>query len=87
MPSQHMHLPNRCFLQPENPDFVLGEWLRAQSITLAFVMAYGHYLPKTVREAPKHGMLNFHGSVLPNYRGASPRRQRSLWGILRAVSV
>ncbi|MEC7274431.1 MAG: methionyl-tRNA formyltransferase [Verrucomicrobiota bacterium] len=59
-------------LQPENPDFVLGEWLRAQSITLAFVMAYGHYLPKTVREAPKHGMLNFHGSVLPNYRGASP---------------
>ena len=59
-------------LQPEKPDFILGEWLRAQPITLAFVMAYGHYLPKIVREAPKYGMLNFHGSVLPKYRGASP---------------
>lgn len=59
-------------LQPEKPDVALGEWLRKESITLAFVMAYGHYLPMTVREAPKHGMLNFHGSVLPDYRGASP---------------
>ena len=59
-------------LQPEKPDILLSEWLRTQSITLAFVMAYGHFLPKAVREAPKYGMLNFHGSVLPAYRGASP---------------
>ena len=28
-----------------------------------------HFLPKAVREAPRHGMLNFHASILPAYRG------------------
>jgi methionyl-tRNA formyltransferase len=59
-------------LQPEKPDKALAEWMQAQSVALAFVMAYGHFLPKSVREAPKRGMLNFHGSILPAYRGASP---------------
>lgn len=58
--------------QPEKPDAALAEWLRGESVALAFVMAYGHFLPKAVREAPTHGMLNFHGSILPDYRGASP---------------
>ena len=58
--------------QPEKPDEALADWLGAQQIALAFVMAYGHFLPKAVREAPAHGMLNFHGSILPAYRGASP---------------
>jgi methionyl-tRNA formyltransferase len=59
-------------LQPEKPDAALADWLRTEEVTLAFVMAYGHFLPKAVREAPAHGMLNFHGSLLPAYRGASP---------------
>ncbi len=59
-------------LQPEKPDVALAGWLRSESVALAFVMAYGHFLPKSVREAPTHGMLNFHGSILPAYRGASP---------------
>lgn len=59
-------------LQPEKPDASLAEWMRRQSVALAYVMAYGHFLPKSVREAPAHGMLNFHGSILPAYRGASP---------------
>ncbi|MBT65151.1 MAG: methionyl-tRNA formyltransferase [Puniceicoccaceae bacterium] len=59
-------------LQPDKPDAALAEWLRTESVALAFVMAYGHFLPKSVREAPTHGMLNFHGSLLPAYRGASP---------------
>ena len=58
--------------QPVKPDAALADWLRAQQVALAFVMAYGHFLPKTVREAPRHGMFNFHGSILPAYRGASP---------------
>ena len=61
-----------ALLQPDKPDAALAEWLRTESIALAFVMAYGHFLPKAVREAPVHGMLNFHGSLLPAYRGASP---------------
>lgn len=59
-------------LQPEKPDAGLADWMRGESVALAFVMAYGHFLPKAVREAPTYGMLNFHGSILPDYRGASP---------------
>lgn len=59
-------------MQPEKPDAALADQMRAQGITLAYVMAYGHFLPKSVREAPLYGMLNFHGSILPAYRGASP---------------
>jgi len=58
--------------QPDKPEAALAEWMRGESVALAFVMAYGRFLPKAVREAPAHGMLNFHGSVLPDYRGASP---------------
>jgi methionyl-tRNA formyltransferase len=58
--------------QPEKPAAELAAWLQEQGVALAFVMAYGHFLPKSVREAPRHGMLNFHGSLLPAYRGASP---------------
>jgi methionyl-tRNA formyltransferase len=43
-----------------------------QGIAVAFVMAYGHFLPKRLREAPQYGMVYFHGSILPKYRGASP---------------
>lgn len=59
-------------LQPEKPDAKLAAYLDAADLTLAFVMAYGHFLPKAIREAPERGLLNFHGSILPAYRGASP---------------
>ncbi|PXA05139.1 methionyl-tRNA formyltransferase [Coraliomargarita sinensis] len=59
-------------LQPEKPDRELAESLQEAGLSLAFVMAYGHFLPKAIRDAPAYGMLNFHGSILPAYRGASP---------------
>lgn len=59
-------------LQPAKPDRQLAARIVEADISVAFVMAYGHFLPKSLREAPRHGMLNFHGSVLPAYRGASP---------------
>ena len=58
--------------QPEKPGRDLGEWMSGKEVSVAFVMAYGHFLPKFLREAPEFGMLNFHGSKLPAYRGASP---------------
>jgi methionyl-tRNA formyltransferase len=58
--------------QPEKPDAELIDWLRAVGASVGFVMAYGHFLPSAVREAPRYGLLNFHGSILPAYRGASP---------------
>ena len=59
-------------MQPEKPTRKLADWLRDQNIQIGLVMAYGHFLPKSLREAPRHGLLNFHGSLLPKYRGASP---------------
>ncbi len=59
-------------LQPEKPDdTLLGELAKLEP-TIGFVMAYGHFLSKSLRELPKHGLVNFHGSILPSYRGASP---------------
>lgn len=58
--------------QAEQPDSALADWLRETGVSVGFVMAYGHFLPRAVRCAPQYGLLNFHGSLLPAYRGASP---------------
>lgn len=34
--------------------------------------AYGQIVPQCVLDAPKHGCINVHGSLLPHLRGASP---------------
>ena len=39
---------------------------------LMVVVAYGLILPKAVLEAPTHGCLNIHASLLPRWRGAAP---------------
>ncbi|MTH97066.1 methionyl-tRNA formyltransferase [Roseibium sp. RKSG952] len=39
---------------------------------VAVVVAYGLLLPKAVLEAPAHGCLNLHASLLPRWRGAAP---------------
>ena len=59
-------------LQPEKPTAELAHWLTQVETTVVLVMAYGHFLGRALRAAPRHGMFNFHGSILPNYRGASP---------------
>ena len=59
-------------LQPAKPTRELADWLVAEQVAVSFVMAYGHFLPKPLREAASNGIVNFHGSILPAYRGASP---------------
>jgi methionyl-tRNA formyltransferase len=39
---------------------------------IAVVAAYGLILPQAVLDAPRHGSLNLHGSILPRWRGAAP---------------
>jgi methionyl-tRNA formyltransferase len=39
---------------------------------VAVVAAYGLILPQAVLDAPKHGCLNVHASLLPRWRGAAP---------------
>jgi methionyl-tRNA formyltransferase len=49
-----------------------GAWVRAQSVDVALVVAYGRILPKDVLEGPRLGCVNVHASLLPKYRGAAP---------------
>ncbi|RJY08191.1 methionyl-tRNA formyltransferase [Aurantiacibacter aquimixticola] len=46
--------------------------LAALEADIAVVAAYGLLLPQAVLDAPKHGCLNVHGSLLPRWRGAAP---------------
>ena len=39
---------------------------------VAVVAAYGLILPRAVLDAPAHGCLNIHASLLPRWRGAAP---------------
>ncbi|MDP5103208.1 MAG: methionyl-tRNA formyltransferase, partial [Erythrobacter sp.] len=39
---------------------------------VAVVAAYGLILPQAVLDAPAHGCLNIHASLLPRWRGAAP---------------
>ena len=44
----------------------------AHDADVAVVAAYGLILPQAVLDAPRHGCLNIHGSLLPRWRGAAP---------------
>jgi methionyl-tRNA formyltransferase len=44
------------------------------------VAAYGLILPRAVLDAPTHGCLNIHGSLLPRWRGAAPIQRAILAG-------
>lgn len=58
---------------PEVRDLLAGE--RADVFA---VVAFGAILAPDVLALPRAGCLNLHGSLLPDYRGASPV-QRALW--------
>ena len=47
---------------------------------VAVVAAYGLILPQKVLDAPAHGCLNLHASLLPRWRGAAPVQRAILAG-------
>ncbi len=47
---------------------------------IAVVAAYGLILPRAVLDAPRHGCLNIHASLLPRWRGAAPIQRAVLAG-------
>ena len=49
-------------------------------LDVAIVAAYGLILPQAILDAPKHGCLNVHGSLLPLWRGAAPVQRAILAG-------
>jgi methionyl-tRNA formyltransferase len=52
----------------------------ALRLDAAIVVAYGLILPKPVLDAPKHGALNLHASLLPRWRGAAPIQRAIMAG-------
>lgn len=52
----------------------------ALAADIAVVAAYGLILPQAVLDAPRHGCLNLHGSLLPRWRGAAPIQRAILAG-------
>ena len=52
----------------------------ALNADLAVVAAYGLILPQAVLDAPSHGCLNIHASLLPRWRGAAPIQRAILAG-------
>lgn len=54
------------------------EQLKALDADFFVVIAYGKIMPQTILDIPKIGPINFHGSLLPKYRGASPMQSALL---------
>ncbi len=54
--------------------------LVALDADVAVVAAYGLILPRAVLDAPRHGCLNVHASLLPRWRGAAPIQRAILAG-------
>jgi methionyl-tRNA formyltransferase len=54
------------------------EIMQAIKADVIVVAAYGQILPKSILEAPKHGCVNIHTSLLPKLRGAAPAN----WAII-----
>ena len=52
----------------------------ALDLDIAVVAAYGLILPRAILEAPCHGCLNIHASLLPRWRGAAPIQRAILAG-------
>ncbi|HEX9857161.1 MAG TPA: methionyl-tRNA formyltransferase [Paracoccaceae bacterium] len=53
---------------------------RALNADIAVVVAYGLILPQAILDAPKHGCLNIHASLLPRWRGAAPIQRAIMAG-------
>ncbi|MCK8463922.1 methionyl-tRNA formyltransferase [Aliiroseovarius sp. S1339] len=56
------------------------EAFAALNADVAVVVAYGLILPQAILDAPKHGCLNIHASLLPRWRGAAPIHRAIMTG-------
>ncbi|MEM8876461.1 MAG: methionyl-tRNA formyltransferase [Pseudomonadota bacterium] len=56
------------------------ETFRGLEADVAVVIAYGMLLPKPILDAPVHGCLNVHASLLPRWRGAAPIQRAIMAG-------
>ena len=66
-------------LKGEEADDV-RDWLRDLGVDVAVVVAYGCLVPADLLDAPEHGWLNLHFSLLPAWRGAAPVQRAVIAG-------
>lgn len=57
-----------------------AETFRNHDSDLGVVVAYGIILPQAILDAPRHGCLNLHASLLPRWRGAAPIQRALMAG-------
>ncbi|MFN3953824.1 MAG: methionyl-tRNA formyltransferase [Pararhodobacter sp.] len=76
--AEALGLPVRHPLSLRNPD-AQAEFA-ALDADVAVVVAYGLILPQRVLDAPRHGCLNIHASLLPRWRGAAPIQRAIMAG-------
>lgn len=74
--AEELGLPVRTPVSVKTPE-AIAEFQSLQA-DVAVVAAYGLILPQAILDAPRHGCLNIHASVLPRWRGASPI-QHAIW--------
>jgi len=83
-PSPVHLLAQRMGLEVRTPASLKGQDEQAAFAALdldaCVVAAYGLILPRAVLNAPRHGCLNVHGSLLPRWRGAAPVQRAILAG-------
>ena len=76
--AEELGLPVRHPLNFKDPADVAD--FAALDADVAVVVAYGLLLPQALLDAPKHGCLNIHASLLPRWRGAAPIHRAILEG-------
>ena len=57
-----------------------ADLFRSHAADVAVVVAYGLILPQAILDAPAHGCLNLHASLLPRWRGAAPIQRAIMAG-------
>lgn len=67
-------------IEVEQPKSLKKYEIAADIYDLFIVAQYGKLVPKHILDAPKHGTINVHTSLLPKYRGASPVQSAILHG-------
>ena len=71
-------------IEVRTPKSLKGEAEQAEFAALeadvAVVAAYGLILPQPILDAPRHGCLNVHASLLPRWRGAAPVQRAIMAG-------
>ena len=77
-------LASEMGLAVETPSSLRPEEVRSRfaghGADIAIVASYGLLLPRPILDAPVHGCVNIHASLLPRWRGAAPIQRAILAG-------